>query len=67
MCNGSDRGFQSRGRITSRFDFKPVLVCNDTDQLMGEIRQESPWTMMFADDLQREETTGGGKPRDMKE
>ncbi|KAK3570383.1 hypothetical protein QTP86_019253 [Hemibagrus guttatus] len=43
----SDRGVQSGGGTA----LSPFLFAMVMDQLSEEVRQESPWTMMFADDI----------------
>ena len=30
---------------------EPFLVCYEMDGLESEVRQDCPWTMMFADDM----------------
>lgn len=49
MCCGGDGGFQSRSRIASRFGL--FLFAMVMGRLTDEIRQESPWTTMLADDI----------------
>ncbi|KAK3512523.1 hypothetical protein QTP70_015648 [Hemibagrus guttatus] len=49
----------------------PFLFAIVMDQLSEEVRQESPWTMMFADDIvicseSREQGAGGGKPGEVE-
>ncbi|KAK3543710.1 hypothetical protein QTP70_027215, partial [Hemibagrus guttatus] len=44
----SDRGVQCGGGTASGSPFLFAIVM---DQLSEEVRQESPWTMMFADDI----------------
>ncbi|KAK3558097.1 hypothetical protein QTP86_009452 [Hemibagrus guttatus] len=49
----------------------PFLFAMVMDQLSEEVRQESPWTMMFADDIvicseSREQGAGGGKPGEVE-
>ncbi|KAK3512516.1 hypothetical protein QTP70_015650 [Hemibagrus guttatus] len=49
----------------------PFLFAMVIDQLSEEVRQESPWTMMFADDIvicseSREQGAGGGKPGEVE-
>ncbi|KAK3507345.1 hypothetical protein QTP70_014832 [Hemibagrus guttatus] len=44
-----DRGVQSGGGTAS--SFSPFLFAIVLDQLSEEVRQESPWTMMFAVDI----------------
>lgn len=49
MCGESDKGFQNRlhlGSIPSQFLFTIVK-----DRLTDEVRQELPWTIMFAKDI----------------
>ena len=45
--DGSDGWFQGGGRTASKISSDPLIVCNVMDRLTGEVRQESPWTVMF--------------------
>ncbi|KAK3551422.1 hypothetical protein QTP70_017307 [Hemibagrus guttatus] len=47
----------------------PFLFAMVMDQLSEEVRQESPWTMMFADDIVicgEKQGAGGGKPGEVE-
>ncbi|KAJ8381504.1 hypothetical protein SKAU_G00022820 [Synaphobranchus kaupii] len=46
-----ERGVQGGGGTTSGIGSEPFLVCNGDRQVDGRDQQESPWTMMFADDI----------------
>ncbi|KAK3506607.1 hypothetical protein QTP70_011017 [Hemibagrus guttatus] len=50
VCCRSDRGVQSGGGTASGIGSEPLFAIV-MDQLSEEVRQESPWTMMFADDI----------------
>ena len=50
MCCRCDRGVPGGGGTASRISSEPLLVAMVMDRLTGEVRQESPWTMMFEDD-----------------
>lgn len=47
---GFDRGVEGRGGSMSRISSEP-LVAMWMDRLTEEVRQDSPWTMTFADDI----------------
>ena len=38
-------------RTSSGISIEPILFAIVMDQLTEEVRQESPWNMMFADDI----------------
>ena len=46
-----DRRVQGGGGSASRTSSEPLLVALVMDRLTDDVRQESPWTMMFADDI----------------
>ena len=47
MCSRRDGGVRGEGRTAPMIGFEPLFVCTMTD----EIREDAPWTMMFADDI----------------
>ena len=51
MCRRNDRCLQGGGGTASRISTEPLLVYYGDDKLTDEVRQESPWTMMFSDDI----------------
>ncbi|XP_037800352.1 uncharacterized protein LOC119595266 [Penaeus monodon] len=51
MCARSERGLQSRGRITPRFGFESFWFAMVMDWMTDAIRQESLWPMMPVDDI----------------
>ena len=53
MCRGFNIRLQSRGRVyfTSGIGPKPFLFALVMERLTEEALTESPWTMMFADDI----------------
>ena len=51
MCGKSDGGVRGEGAAASRIGFEPLSVCNGVDRMTDEIREEAPWTMMFADSV----------------
>lgn len=49
MHNKNDSGFQRRDGIAPGIDFARFLVYSGMDRRIGEVRQESPWTMMMCE------------------
>ena len=47
----NNKWLQSGGRTASRIGPEPILVAMVMDRLMDGVRQQSPWTMIFADDI----------------
>ena len=50
MCRRSDGGVRGEGGAASRA-LSPCLFALVMDRMTDEIREEAPWTMMFADDI----------------
>ena len=47
----SDRGVRCEGGTAPRIGFEPFLFAMVMDRMTDDIREEAPWTIMFADDI----------------
>ena len=51
MCSSNYRKFQDQGRTAPGIKCQVRSVCCDYGRLTDEVRRESSWTMLFADDI----------------
>ena len=48
---GVTEGFEVKMGLYQRSALSPCLFATVMDRMTDEVRQEAPWTMMFADDI----------------
>ena len=59
MCGRSGGGVRGEGGLHQGSALSPCLCAVVMDRMTDEIREEAPWTMMFADDSENPRIRGG--------